>query len=81
MGLAFQIAEDILDATSDADALGKNPSDAELEKSTYVGLFGLQEAGRRANALVADAVGALRQDAIDSPPLEAIARFIVNRRS
>jgi farnesyl diphosphate synthase/geranylgeranyl diphosphate synthase type II len=81
VGLAFQIADDILDATSDADALGKNPSDAELEKSTYVGLFGLEEAGRRANALVADAVGALRQDAIDSPPLEAIARFIVNRRS
>lgn len=81
VGLAFQIADDILDATSDADALGKNPSDAELEKSTYVGLFGLEEAARRANALVADAVGALRKDAIHSPPLEAIAGYIVSRRS
>ncbi len=81
VGLAFQIADDILDATSDADVLGKNPSDAELEKSTYVGLYGLEEARSRAVALVEEALAALRQDRIVSPPLEAIARYIVNRRS
>ncbi len=81
MGLAFQIADDILDATSDADVLGKNPSDAELEKSTYVGLYGLEEARSRAVALVEESLAALRQDRIVSPPLEAIARYIVNRRS
>src|SRR5690606_34926045 len=41
IGLAFQIADDVLDATASADVLGKNPSDATLDKSTYVSLHGL----------------------------------------
>ncbi len=81
IGLAFQVADDILDATSDAEALGKNPSDAELEKSTYVGLYGLEGARARARALVDEALEALRVEGIQSPPLEGIARYIVHRRS
>lgn len=81
VGLAFQVADDILDATSDAEALGKNPSDAELEKSTYVGLYGLDGARARAQALVDDALKALRVEGIQSAPLEGIARYIVRRRS
>jgi geranylgeranyl pyrophosphate synthase len=80
IGLAFQIADDLLDATSSAEELGKNPSDAELGKSTYVSLFGIEEAGRRARALVSDAVHALEAADLDAPELEALARYIVERK-
>jgi len=79
IGLAFQIADDLLDATSDAETLGKNPSDAALGKSTYVTLFGLEEASRRARALVDEAVKALREGGLHAPELEALARYIVDR--
>ncbi|MGD8360617.1 MAG: polyprenyl synthetase family protein [Gemmatimonadota bacterium] len=79
IGLAFQIADDLLDATSDAQALGKNPSDAELGKSTYVTLFGVEEASRRAHELAEEAVTALRGGGIGAPELEALSRYIVDR--
>ncbi len=79
VGLAFQVADDILDATSTAEALGKNPSDAELGKSTYVALFGLEEARNRAQGLVEEAIGALREGGVEAPELEALAHYIVDR--
>ena len=80
IGLAFQIADDLLDATSTAQDLGKNPSDAALGKSTYVTLFGVEEAGRRANVLVETAVSALKKGGLQAPELEALARYIVERK-
>lgn len=79
IGLAFQIADDVLDATQTAETLGKNPSDAELEKSTYVALHGLDEARRLAVAEVDAAVAALRSGGIESEALEALARYVVER--
>ena len=79
-GLAFQIADDILDATSTAEALGKNSSDAQLGKSTYVALFGLEEARRRARFLVDEAVAALRDAGLRARELEALAHYIVERQ-
>lgn len=79
IGLAFQIADDILDATASAEELGKNPSDAELDKSTYVRLYGLREARARAAAEVDRAVASLREPGVRSPELEALARFVVER--
>jgi geranylgeranyl diphosphate synthase, type II len=79
IGLAFQIADDLLDATSSAQALGKNPSDAELNKSTYVTLFGVEEASRRARELVEGAVSALRGAGLEAPELEALAWYVVER--
>jgi geranylgeranyl pyrophosphate synthase len=79
IGLAFQIADDLLDATSSAEALGKNPSDAVLGKSTYVSLYGIQEARQKARELVAIAQGALRTAGLTSPGLEALATYIVER--
>lgn len=79
IGLAFQIADDILDATSTSEALGKNPSDLDLEKSTYVSLYGLDEARGRARAQVDAALTALSGARIGSDALEALARYVVER--
>jgi geranylgeranyl pyrophosphate synthase len=77
--LAFQITDDILDATQSADVLGKNPSDQALAKSTYVGLYGLEEARRRAGSQVEAAGAALSGAGVRAPALEALARFVVER--
>ena len=81
IGLAFQIADDVLDATASAETLGKNPSDADLGKSTYVSLYGLEPARVEARALVEQALTALGDAGVRSPPLEALARYVVERGS
>jgi geranylgeranyl pyrophosphate synthase len=79
IGLAFQIADDILDATQEAATLGKNPSDAALGKSTYVALHGLEAAEARAKAEVARAVEALAGAGLSAPRLIALAEYVVAR--
>ena len=79
IGLAFQIADDILDATQSAETLGKNPSDATLDKSTYVSLYGLEEARSRAQTEVARAVAALEAAELEAPALIALAHFVITR--
>ena len=79
IGLAFQIADDILDATRSADELGKNPSDHALDKSTYVALYGLDEARSRAREQIEVAHQALDDAGLDAPALKALANFIVER--
>jgi geranylgeranyl pyrophosphate synthase len=79
IGLAFQIADDILDATAGADVLGKEPSDEALEKSTYVSLLGVERARREAEERVDAAAGALIGAGILSPALLAMARYMVDR--
>jgi len=79
VGLAFQIADDVLDATQSAETLGKNPSDAVLEKSTYVSLYGLEDARARAEAEVRRATAALDAGGLDAPMLRALARYVVER--
>jgi geranylgeranyl pyrophosphate synthase len=79
IGLAFQIADDLLDATQTAETLGKNPSDAALEKSTYVALYGLEEARSRASREVERAVQALDSAGLTAPVLVSLARYVVAR--
>ena len=79
IGLAFQIADDLLDATQSAETLGKRPSDVELDKATYVGLYGLEEARNRARAHVDDALEALSSGTIDAPALKSLALYVVER--
>ncbi len=82
VGLAFQIADDVLDVTSTTDELGKTAGrDAALRKSTYPALMGLAGARARADGLCDEACRALREAGIDSPQLAALARFVVDRRS
>jgi farnesyl diphosphate synthase/geranylgeranyl diphosphate synthase type II len=79
IGLAFQIADDVLDATADAGTLGKHPSDHDRGKSTYVALLGVEGARREAEARVDSALGALARAGLSSPPLEELARYVVRR--
>jgi geranylgeranyl pyrophosphate synthase len=79
IGLAFQIADDVLDATATAAELGKEPSDAELGKSTYVTLHGIDEARRRGEAEIDAALAALDAAGVAAPPLRALARYVVER--
>ncbi len=81
IGLAFQVTDDILDATELAADLGKHPSDGLLDKSTYVSLYGLEEATARGRRYAEEAVAALRDAGIDAPALIALASYVVERRS
>lgn len=81
LGLAFQIADDLLDATGTAEELGKKPSDRDLAKSTYVSHYGIPEARRRARQRAGKAREALREQGIRAPLLHALAEYVVRRRS
>ncbi|MBI4413061.1 MAG: polyprenyl synthetase family protein [candidate division NC10 bacterium] len=81
VGLAFQIADDILNVEGEAATTGKAVgSDAAKGKATYPAVHGLAEAKARAAALVAEALRALTPLDARADPLRGIARFIVERR-
>ena len=82
IGLAFQIADDVLDVTATTDELGKTAGrDLDLQKSTYPALLGVEGATARARALVEEACAALEAAGLLTPALEEVARFTVTRRS
>jgi geranylgeranyl diphosphate synthase, type II len=82
IGLAFQIADDVLDATSTTAALGKTAGrDVELRKSTYPMLLGVERAIERAAALVDDACAALERAGLRTATLEMLARYAIARTS
>jgi farnesyl diphosphate synthase len=80
VGLAFQIADDVLDATGTSEALGKTAGrDAELAKSTYVSLLGVDAARRAAARHGRSAVVHLEAVGLRTPELAGLADFIVTR--
>ena len=82
IGLAFQIADDVLDVTSTTAQLGKTAGrDAALGKSTYPALLGIPGAVSRAAALTRQACGALAEQGMLTPALERLAEFVVARQS
>ncbi len=82
LGLAFQIADDILDVTATTDQLGKTAGrDLALRKSTYPGLLGIDGASERARSLAEEACAKLAASGLLTPALEALARHVVERRS
>lgn len=82
IGLAFQIADDVLDVTATTDELGKTAGrDIALHKSTYPALLGVEGAIERAVALVSDGCSALSDEGLLTPSLDQLARYIVERRS
>ena len=82
VGLAFQIADDVLDVTATSAQLGKTAGrDAALAKSTYVSLMGVDRARAEAEALSQRAIGHLEQVGLDAGALGALAEYIVRRES
>ncbi len=80
LGLAFQIADDILDETGDEEKAGKRlKKDADAGKATFVSLLGLKEAQNRARSLVADAIDALSLYDARADHLRDAARFAISR--
>ena len=82
VGLAFQIADDILDIEGTTEQLGKDAgSDQARGKATYPAIMGLAESKRRANELVGMALQSLAAFDEKAEPLREIARYIVARQS
>ena len=81
VGLAFQIVDDVLDVTQSSEQLGKTAGkDTAAEKVTYPALYGIEESLRRAEALVAQAFGALDAFGNRAETLKALARYLVERK-
>ena len=80
LGLAFQIADDILDVTATASDLGKSPGkDRAAGKLTYVSLYGLDSARRRLAELEDELVNEAQRIEGPDGALAAIARFVCQR--
>lgn len=81
LGLAFQIADDILDVEGDSEVAGKRlRKDTEAGKATFVSLLGVDGARARAAALVDEAVAALTPFGPGAETLRQAARFAISRR-
>lgn len=79
-GLAFQIQDDVLDVTSTTQTLGKPVhSDEKNEKTTYVTLFGIEEARRKVDEESQDAVRLLRKLPGENPYLEELLIQLIHR--
>ncbi|MCA8880325.1 MAG: polyprenyl synthetase family protein [Rhodobacteraceae bacterium] len=82
LGLAFQIADDILDVEGDPETAGKRlRKDAGAGKATFVGLLGLDGAKTRAADLVEEACAALAPYGADGEILREAAHFAISRQS
>ena len=80
LGLAFQIVDDVLDATADSQTLGKTAGkDAAANKPTYVTLMGLEYAQKQARELQEIAIASLDSFGTQAQALKDLALLVVNR--
>ena len=79
VGLAFQIADDVLDRVGDKAKMGKRGSDLANDKLTYPRLYGVEDSRRQALALVEDAHRALRPFGRRAAVLHDLADYVVSR--
>ncbi len=81
-GLAFQIADDILDIEGTTEEIGKDAgSDQARGKATYPAVMGLAAAKEEAQCMMDEALGALEIFGAEADPLREIARYIVQRKN
>jgi len=81
IGLAFQIVDDVLDVTQTSEQLGKTAGkDTAAEKATYPALFGIDESLKKADTLVATALGSLDSFGGRADTMKSLARFLVERK-
>lgn len=82
IGQAFQLADDILDVTSDAETMGKmTAKDADKGKGTLVSLYGLEASQERAQELLAQAIATLEPFGEKADILIEAARFTIERKN
>ena len=80
-GLAFQIADDVLDVTQTSEQLGKTAGkDLAVEKATYPSLYGVDESLRMASAYVERACSALDSFGPRAQTLKDLAHYLVERK-
>jgi geranylgeranyl diphosphate synthase, type II len=80
IGLAFQIADDLLDVQGDEATVGKRVGkDSEHGKLTFPSLLGIEESQRRAQRLIDEACATLEALGEKRAGLEALARYVVER--
>ena len=79
LGLAFQIVDDLIDATGEAAAAGKDVGQ-DLKKTTFVSFSGVEGARQLAAELVATSEEALRGFGPRAQPLRDLARYVVARK-
>jgi geranylgeranyl diphosphate synthase, type II len=81
-GLAFQIADDVLDMTEDSANLGKTAGkDLATEKVTWPAVFGIEQSQRHAAQLIEEAFAALAPYGDRADNLKAVARYLVERKN
>ena len=82
IGLAFQVADDILDVTSTSEQLGKTPGkDMAARKATYPALHGVAQSENRARQLVGEAIEIISALGPSAYKLKEMASFIIARTS
>lgn len=79
IGLAFQIVDDILDATEESEKLGKSTSDADNNKTTYITLYGAEKAREMVRRLVLEADLAVKGTVLDDEMLYELADTLAKR--
>ena len=81
LGLAFQVIDDVLDATSTKEVMGKSVrADTKNHKSTFPTVLGVNPSRQFAADLIADAHAQLRVFGTPADPLRAVADFVLTRR-
>ncbi len=82
MGLAFQLADDLLDVEGSEDQVGKSVGrDVEAGKATFVTILGAEGARKQAHALIDQAAAHLEPFGDKAELLRQCARFVVERKS